>query len=98
MIARFETGEVLLTTSIREVFKRVSYHEVARDAALGKFACKSKLVEVRHTRRLTEAQPAFGKIAAGQSICICRSRSPGPKGRARGVCSSTSSVIDMRVR
>jgi hypothetical protein len=66
MMARLESGEVLLTTSIREVFERVLRREVARDAALCKFAGKGELIEGSHARRLAEAQPPFGVVAAGQ--------------------------------
>jgi len=65
-MARFDSGEVLLTAGIRHVMQRVLHRVIPWDAALGEFAGKAELVQPRHARRLPEAQPALGVIAAGQ--------------------------------
>lgn len=66
MVARFDTGEVSLTTRFRHAMERVLHGVIPRDAALGEFAAEAKLIQSRHARRLAEAQPAFGIIAAGE--------------------------------
>src|SRR6185436_1830209 len=66
MMARFDSGEVLLTTGIRHVVQRILHGIIPRDSALGEFAGKAILIQPRHARRLPEAQPALRVIAAGQ--------------------------------
>ncbi|HUF63753.1 MAG TPA: hypothetical protein VMN36_16875, partial [Verrucomicrobiales bacterium] len=66
MMARFEIGEVLLTTSIRDVMEGVLHGVVSRDVTLGEFAGECVMVERRHARGEAEAQPALRIVAAGE--------------------------------
>ena len=45
-----------------------------------------------HASALSECQPAVAIEPTASSICMCRSRSPGPKGRFARACSSNSRV------
>jgi len=66
MIARLESGEVLLTTSIAEVSFEVVNGVLARDAALGEFNPQGIAVQFRQARRMPKGKPAAGVVAAGQ--------------------------------
>ena len=66
MMARLDNGEVLLTAGIRHVVQRILHGIIPREAALSEIAGKAELIQLRHVRRLPEAQPAFRVIAAGQ--------------------------------
>lgn len=66
MMARFESGEVLLTTRMSDVFEGLLYGVIPRDIALSEFACKGVMVERGHVCALAKTQPALGVITAGQ--------------------------------
>lgn len=66
MMARFESGDVLLTTRLGDIFEGFLHRVIPRDVALGEFAGKGVVVERGHLRSLPKAQPALGVIAAGQ--------------------------------
>jgi len=66
MIARFESGEVLLTTRIGEILQYIHGGVIARYVALGQLAGKGMGVQVGGPRSLAETQPALRIIAASQ--------------------------------
>ena len=65
-IARFESGDVFLTTRMGDILEGFLHGVVPRDVALGEFAGEGVTVERRHCRALAETQPALGIIATGE--------------------------------
>ena len=65
-MARLETGEVSLTTSIFQVSVQVVGTILARNAALGEFHAQREAIQLGHPRGLSQGKPAFGVKAAGQ--------------------------------
>jgi hypothetical protein len=64
MIARLESGEVLLTTSIAEVGIQVFEGVLARDIAFHQLHAKGEMAKFGHRSSLTERQPTIGVKAA----------------------------------
>ncbi len=65
-MARFETGEVLLTTRMSEVFLRLRQSVLTWNSTLSKRDPKSELIQVGHASSLTKRQPSGSVEAAGQ--------------------------------
>ncbi len=66
MIARLESGEVLLTTSITKVSIQIIQIVLAWYATLAQFDAKGIAIQFSHAGGLTEREPAPGIVAAGQ--------------------------------
>jgi len=66
VIARLESGEVLLTTSIAEVSVQVVESVLARDAALSQCDAEGVAVQLGHPGSLPEREPAAGVEATGE--------------------------------
>ena len=66
MMARLESGEVLLTTSITEVRVQIVEAVLARDAAFRQHHAESVSVQPGHAGSLAEREPAAGVETAGE--------------------------------
>src|SRR5258707_3221334 len=66
MIAKLESGEVLLTTGIMEVGIQVFEGIVARNVAFSQLHAEGVLVQLGHASALAKREPAGGIEAAGQ--------------------------------
>ena len=66
MMARFESGEVLLTTTIREIGGDIGGGVVARDVSSREFLAHLEAVESREFRGLRMAHRAAGIERAGE--------------------------------
>src|SRR2546430_1637443 len=64
IIARFESGEVLLTT-IAEVSFQIFSAVLARDTALGQLSAKSDAIQFGQAGRLAKREPPVGVVSAG---------------------------------
>ena len=65
-MARLESGEVLLTTTIPEVSVQIDYRILSGNTALGQFRPQSVAVQLGQTSRRPKGEPAFSVKPAGQ--------------------------------
>src|SRR5437773_2433961 len=63
-MARLESGEVLLTARMSDVFPRFRQTVLPWDVALAQFHAEGELVQAREARRLREREPAPPVVAA----------------------------------
>ena len=66
MVARLESGEVLLTTSIAEVSIQIIKTVLARNAALSQCVAEGVAIQIGHAGSLSKREPAIGVKAASQ--------------------------------
>ena len=65
-MARFDRGEVLLTTRIGNVGLGVFEIQVPRDTSIRQLASHGIVIQFRHASGLAKAKPSFAVIAARQ--------------------------------
>jgi hypothetical protein len=65
-MARLQSGDVLLTTRMGDVFHRFRQSILARDASFSQLNTESEMVKTSHARSLREREPAIGIESASQ--------------------------------
>jgi hypothetical protein len=65
-MARFEIGDVLLTTRMSQILDGFGDRVIARYATLGEFDREGKLIQPGHASGLAQSQPPAAVVPAGQ--------------------------------